>query len=486
MDPEIGAWSVSAVLYTLYAIAASVFIVADNRRPQSTFAWILLFILLPGFGLVIYVLFGRELRDFSRKPGMIHHDLDRGPECLRTLFQTAQDAAVSALEARSGPQGRLARLVRHNGHSALTSENRVEILQDAQAFYPRLIADLKQAKESIHLQFFIWASDAFGQELKTILLAKAAEGVQVRVLYDPLGSLFRMDPRYRWELKRGGVAIAPYAPLYRFHTISYRNHRKIAVIDDLIGYTGGLNIGQEHIDGGSFDGWRDTQVRFVGTAAVVLQAIFAVDWENAVGESLLNDRHFPEVPDDTSDEDIPVQITVSGPNSRWRAIRQLYFAMINSARHHVWIQTPFFILDDTLAEALKTAALAGIDVQVMLGDVGAGLGLPYWAANTYMADVGGAGVKFHIYRRDRYFHPKTICLDSEVCSIGSANMDIRSFSINYELTALIYDRDRTLELERAFIEDRKDCTEFSVEAYRRSRSLSRFRNSAARLFSPLL
>lgn len=486
MIPDLGAWSVSAVLFTLYAVAASVFIISDNRRPQSTFAWILLFILLPGFGLVIYVLFGRELRDFSRKPGMIHHDLDRGPEALRTLLE-AQDTALADLESRRGPQGRLARLVRYNGHSALTRENRVEILQDARDFYPRLVEDLKQAKESIHLQFFIWASDAFGQELKRILLAKAAEGVLVRILYDPLGSLFRMNPRYRWELQSGGIAIAPYAPLYRLHTISYRNHRKIAVIDDIIGYTGGLNIGQEHIDGGRrFDGWRDTQVRFVGTAAVVLQAIFAVDWENAVGEDLLHERHFPHVPPSTSDEDIPVQITVSGPDSRWRAIRQLYFAMINSARHHVWIQTPFFILDDTLAEAMKTAALAGIDVQVMLGDIGTGPGLPYWAANTYMAEVGGAGVKFHIYRRDRYFHPKTICLDSEVCSIGSANMDIRSFSINYELTALIYDRDRTQELERAFIADRQDCTEFSVEAYRRSRSLARFRDSAARLLSPLL
>lgn len=479
-------WAWSSAIFSAYVLAAAAFIIAENRRPQATFAWILLFIVLPGIGVLIYVLFGRELRDFSRKPGMIRHDLDGGPEPLSSLL-ISQDENLKALEGRSGPQGRLARLVRHNAHSALTTENRLEILQDAAEAYPRLIDDIRKAKRSIHLQFFIWASDAVGQELKPILLAKAAEGVQVRILYDPVGSFFRMNPRYRWDLQAGGIQVAPYSRIYKFHTISYRNHRKIAIIDGMIGHTGGLNIGGEHVDGGkAFEGWRDTNVRFVGTAAVILQSVFAVDWKNAVEEDLLLTDYFPEVPPDTSEDDIPVQITVSGPDSRWRAIRQLYFVLINSARHHVYIQSPFFILDETISEALKASSLAGVDVQVMLGDVGAGWGLPYWAGNTYIADVASAGVKFFFYRRDCYFHPKTISIDSEICSIGSANMDIRSFSINYELNAVVYDRDTTLELERAFLRDRAECEEFSLEAYRESRSWRRFRDSAARLFSPLL
>jgi cardiolipin synthase len=479
-------WTAGGVVFVVYVLAAGIFIVAENRRPQATFAWVLLFIVLPVVGLAIYVLFGRELRDFSARARLVRHDLDRGPAPLRTLLRS-QDKAVAELAERPGPQGRLARLVRHNGHSALTTENRVEILQDAREFYPRLVNDLKAAKESIHLQFFVFAADAVGRELAEILIAKAAEGVEVRILYDPVGSIFRMGPRYRWRLKRHGIHVAPYARLYRLHTISYRNHRKIAIIDDVVGYTGGLNIGQEHRDGGGrFSAWRDTQVRFVGTAAVILQAVFAVDWRNAVGDDLFKAKHFPPVPENTSEDDIPVQITVSGPDSRWRAIRQLYFAMIMSARRHVYIQSPFFILEDTIAEALKAAALAGVDVRVMLGDVGYGLGFAYWAGNTYMADVAGSGVRFFLYRRDRYFHAKTISIDGEVCSIGSANMDIRSFSINYELNAVIYDRDVTAELEAAFKRDCEDCEEFSVEDYRRSRSLKRFRDSAARLLSPLL
>jgi cardiolipin synthase len=479
-------WIILAV-YVLYVLASAAFIIAENRRPQATFAWIFLFILLPGFGLIIYLMFGRDHHAFSRPRGMITHDLNEGPQHILGPLIEAQTETLKYLEIQSGPQGRLAQLVRSNSHSALTKENRVEILQDADEAYPRLMDDIRKARRSIHLQFFIWASDAVGQELKPLLLRKAAEGIEVRILYDPLGSFFRMDPRYRWELQRGGIQVAPTSRMYWLHTISYRNHRKIAIIDGAIGYTGGLNIGQEQVDGGSvFRGWRDTHLRLVGTAALVLQAVFAVDWANAVDENLMVPEHFPPVPPDTSEEDIPVQITVSGPDSRWRAIRQLYFALINSARDHVYIQSPFFILDPTISEALKASALSGVDVQIMLGDVGAGWGLPYWAGNTYIAEVASAGAKFLLYRRDRYFHPKTISIDSEICSVGSANMDIRSFSINYELNAVIYDRNITLELERAFLRDRQECEVFSLEAYQKSRSWRRFRDSTARLFSPLL
>jgi len=479
--------TLSAAGFIGYVAAASSFVIAENRRPQATFAWVFLFIVAPGVGLVIYVLFGREMRDFSRNPRIRQrHDLDRGPEPLKAML-SSQEENVRALAERPGPQGRIASLVLHNGHSAITKENRLEILQDATAFYPRLLEDIRGAKHSVHMQFFSWGSDRFGQELKDVLLAKAKEGVEVRLLYDPLGSFWRMNPRYRWQLQAGGVQIAPTSRLYWLHTVSFRNHRKIAIIDNMTGYTGGINIGQEHLDGGrKFDGWRDTHVRFVGTAAVILQAVFAVDWANAVREDLFTPDKFPKIPPDTSEEDVPVQITVSGPDSRWRAIRQLYFALINSARNHVYIQSPFFILDETISEALKAAALAGVDVQIMLGDVGTGQYLPYWAANTYIAEVASAGAKFFIFPRNRYFHPKTISIDSEICSIGSANMDIRSFSINYELNAVIYDRGKTLELERAFARDRAECTPFDLEAYQQSRSLKRFRDSVARLFSPLL
>ncbi len=387
------------------------------------------------------------------------------------------------------------RLVRHNSHSALTTRNRVAIQQDASAHYPSLMDDLKGARHTIHLQYYIWADDPFTRELKAILAERARNGVEVRLLYDPIGSFFKLTRRYKRELAESGVRWAPVSALYRLHTISYRNHRKIAVIDGRIGYTGGMNIGQEHLDGGrDFDGWRDTHVRIEGEGAAVLQAVFLTDWHNATSEDIFAAGHFPSLQPDvqpvsaTDGESAyePVQILTSGPDSEWRANRQLYFAMIVSAQHRVRLQSPFFILDATITEALTSAALAGVDVEVMVGARGEGWNqAPYRAANTYIAEVAAAGARIYLYEKG-YLHAKTIVIDGEVCSIGSANLDIRSFSINYELNAVIYDRRRAQELEAAFACDLEGCKVFSLGEYKRTSVLNRLGDSAARLLSPLL
>jgi cardiolipin synthase len=229
-------------------------------------------------------------------------------------------------------------------------------------------------------------------------------------------------------------------------------------------------------------------MRMTGDAARALQAVFVVDWANATGERLLTLDYFPASPggpDQLERTGLPVQLCLSGPDSQWRAVRQQYFAMIVGARERVWAQSPFFILDDTTAEALKAAALAGVDVRIMISARGMNQKLPYWAANTYMAEVAEAGVQVFLYEPG-YLHAKTISVDGKVSSIGSANWDIRSFSINYELNALIYDHEIAAELESAFARDLARCRRFDPAAYR-ARSLPvRFRDSVARLASPLL
>jgi cardiolipin synthase len=295
-----------------------------------------------------------------------------------------------------------------------------------------------------------------------------------------------LSPFYRRAMRAGGVRMEPYSPIWRLHTIGYRNHRRIAVIDGAVGYTGGLNIGNEHLDpGADFERWRDTHLRITGSATVVLQSVFAIDWRNAAGEDLLEGHFDASVPNSTRGRQAPVQITVSGPDSQWAAIRQLYFAMIVAARRTVRIQSPFFVLDASITEALKSAALAGVDVQVMISERGVGQIVPYWAGNTYADEVAAAGVKVHLYRRG-YLHAKTISIDGEICSIGSANMDIRSFSINYELNAVIYDRETAQELEATFDRDLAACALFDRDDYRRRPWPLRFRDSVTRLGSPLL
>jgi cardiolipin synthase len=470
----------------LYALVTGIFLVSEKRRPQETLAWMLAFFFAPGIGILVYFLFGRNRKAFSKESKLLRQDLEASALPVLSPILSRQDEVITRLEGESASRRKLMMLVRRNSHSALTRRNSVKIKQDAAEFYASLIEDMEAARHSIHLQYFIWGADPFTERLKEILAAKARAGIEVRLLYDPVGSLGHLTHAYVRDMRAAGVRMAPTSPLYRLHTISYRNHRKITVIDGAIGYTGGMNIGQEHLDGGKgFASWRDTQLRIVGEGAAVLQAVFMVDWYNAVRENLFSDAYYPTDPAPPRDGEVPVQILTSGPDSQWAAIRQLYAFMIASAQRHVFLQSPYFIPDATIAEALRAAALAGIDVRVMLSARPSGNRLPNWAGNTYIADIADAGVRVFLYEKG-YLHAKTITIDSETCSIGSANLDIRSFSINYELNAVLYSEKLARELEEDFKQDLGHCTEFDAAAYRKCSAAVRLRDSVARLLSPLL
>src|SRR5690554_2148765 len=478
--------SLLSLLLSIYAVVTGLFLISENRRPQSTLAWMLAFLFAPGIGVVIYFFFGRHRKAFAKRSRLLRQSFDHRVVPVLSALQVRQGAAVRRLEPQGPLHRKLVRLVTQNALSSLTTRNQVEILQNASSFYPSLLKDIEEAQHSIHLQFFIWRVDEFTTQLKNLLIAKAKEGVKVRLLYDPIGSFFSMSRHYVAKLRAGGIQMAPTSPIYQLHTISYRNHRKITVIDGRIGYLGGMNMGQEHLDGGrGYAGWRDTQIRLEGEAVTVLQTVFMIDWYNATRESVFSKDYFPTPSLPQTTPDLPVQILTSGPDSRWEAIRQQYAQMITAARHHVYIQTPYFILDTSIAEALSIAAMSGIDVRVMMGAPGLRDRVPGWAANTFMADVARAGVKVFLYEKG-YLHTKTIAVDSEICSIGSANLDIRSFSINYELNAVLYNAALTRELEAAFASDLDHCRHFDPAAYEARPLLLRFRDSTARLFSPLL
>ncbi|RIK43841.1 MAG: cardiolipin synthase [Chloroflexi bacterium] len=462
-----------------YAIGAAIFLLLDNRSPQSTFAWLLWFYVLPIGGVLIYIFFGRNWRAFSHERRLMRLELGAPLLArLRAVIVSQRDAIEEVRQQTDPTYHRLLNLVRHSSLSALTLRNDVELLQNASAKYPRLLEDIRQARHSIHMQYFIWQTDAFTRELKDLLIAKAREGVVVRILYDALGCFGTLRRWYMRELQAAGVDLQAYSPVWHFHTIGYRNHRKIVVIDGRIGYTGGLNIGQEHLE----NGWRDTHLRIVGEGTRILQAMFIVDWYNATGTALDDPDYFPEV--DETDAYSPLQIVASGPDSQWAAIRQLYFFMIMSAQREVYLQSPFFILDESVAEALKAAALAGVKVHVMIAANNFPNSFADWAANTYAHELGKAGVHIHLYH-DGYLHAKTVSIDGEICSVGSANMDIRSFNINYELNALCYERRIAQQLEADFQRDLAHCTEFSWRDYEKRHPLVRLRDSLARLLSPL-
>jgi cardiolipin synthase len=478
-------WSVVlTTLIGIYAAGVAVFLILENRTPQSTFAWLMLLLLFPLGGLVIYMMFGRPRHAFSRERSLttLMEGTSLADRAARVIAE--QPAKLAALAGVRADYGRLASLLWASAESPLTLGNHVEILQDAREKYPRLLSDIRAASHSIHMLYYEWASDPFTEDLGRLLAEKVKQGVDVRILYDPVGSLTMLKHRYVRTLLSEGVKMFPFAPLWQLHTLSYRSHRKIAVIDGRIGYSGGLNMTETHLKGPrGFTGWRDTHARVTGEAVPILQTVFATMWHNTTGENLFNDALFPEVRD--GGPAVPVQVVSAGPDSRWEAIRQSYLTMIALADHHVYLQSPFLILDTSVAEALKTAALSGLDVKVMIAPGGAEYSPAYRAGLTYAADMARAGVQVFLYQ-GAYFHAKTVCVDSDTCSIGSANMDIRSFSINYETNLVVYDEALTRELETDFEADLERCVRFSAEEYEARGRGARFIDSTLRLCSPLL
>lgn len=476
---------IATTLLILYTLVAATYIILENRSPQSTFAWLLLFIAFPIIGIVIYRFFGRGWRAFSKEKELTRQEL--GGELLRDLGpllgRTAGYVARITSDRPESYRGKLLRLSQRNDSSILTGYNEVTILQDAREKYPRLMADVRAARHHIHLNYYIWTEDSFTIELKEALIERARAGVAVRCLFDASGGA--LSHGYLRDLREGGVAIHPYLEYRSFtklHSVNYRSHRKIAVIDGTIGYVGGLNLDKEQLAPTGFASWRDTHLRIVGEAALALQASFAVSWFNTTAEEISGPDYYPPV---APEQFLPVQITQGGPDSQWQAIRQLYFQMIVSAQEKIYLQSPFFIPDESISEALRAAALAGVDVRLMFTPRGGTYQIPYRAAHTYFQEVAEAGARIYLYQ-DGYFHPKTLNIDNAVVAIGTANLDIRSFSINYETMAVLYDAGKAREIEAKFLEDMGHCEEWSLEAYRRSPLPQRLIDSFYRLASPLL
>jgi cardiolipin synthase A/B len=475
--------------FVVYVIGVIIFIILDNRSPQSTFAWLFLMLTFPFIGFLIYVLFGRNYKAFSNETKLARiGKLSSLYEMAIKPLRDVQNDYIEIIkrEKLESYHHKLLSLVTRNSPSLLTAYNKVEILQDAAEKYPRLLEDVRNAKSSIHLLYYIWSEDEFTIQLKEALIERAKAGVKVHALGD--ATCLNVSKQYLKDLRDAGVKIFPYMPVKQIgllHTANYRSHRKIVVIDGRIGYIGGMNLDKEQLPGGNRLGsWRDTHLRIEGETALSLQAAFAVSWYNTTHEIFDAETYFPTV--NKSQLPItPVQITLGGPDSQWKAMQQLYFLMIMTAEKKVQIQSPFFIPDESLLEAIKAAALSGVEVEIMCSKHGTALELAHRASFTYLADVARSGAKVHMYNKG-YFHSKTINIDSQVCAIGTANFDIRSFSINYEAMAVLYDTDKARELAADFENDLKSCEPLTWEEYQTYPLGRRLLNSITRLASPML
>lgn len=473
------------ILVYVYLAVTILYLLLDNRDTSTTLAWLLVFILFPFIGLGIYFIFGRGMRKQTKAMLAKQNLENRLLSTAEKLIKKQEHAMLSLCEKCVSPaKQKLMKLLYKNSDSILTKQNDIDIFVNGEQKFDRLLADLEDADTYIHMEYFIWKDDPLAERVIRVLEDKVAQGISVRILYDVVGNY--LSRSYLQRLRSLGIHIYPYynflSPL-KIHTLNYRNHRKIVIIDGKVGYVGGMNMAEEYITGGTrFPSWRDTHMRIEGEAVAVLQGVFSVSWFNTTQEKIDEDN-VPILHHQFFGE-IPIQITTSGPDSEWESIKQLYFLLISCAEKTIYIHTPYFVPDATIVMALETAALSGIDVRIMLTGF-RDKQLPYWAAMTYLKDLLKAGVKFYYYTKG-FMHAKTVVVDAEICSIGTANLDIRSLQLNYEINALIYDEKTAQDVYKQFLTDIKDAQEYTLQDYYKVSKVKQLRNSLVRLFSPLL
>lgn len=468
-------------------ILLSLIIVFFQRRsPQTVWTWLLLLYFIPILGFLLYLIIGQDYHKskmFKAKEieGEIKFAVRRQEE---TIYR-------KRLRLANPEMARFKDLILYNleaGEAVLTDNNDVRIYTDGKKKFQALIEEMKQAKKYIHLQYYIIRNDELWREIEKVLIHKVREGVEVRVLFDSMGC-HKMRNRDWERLEKAGIQVAEFFPALLGQLqlrVNYRNHRKIVVIDGRIGFVGGFNIGREYLglDEKKFGYWRDTHLCIEGAAVTSLAVRFVLDWNYATKENLFVEDRLFEIPDYVRHGRDPVQIISSGPDSKTKTIHDNYLRLIHSAKDHVYIQTPYFIPDESIFDALKIASRSGIDVRIMV-PCKPDHPFIYWATYSYLGDMVEAGAKCYVYNNG-FLHAKTLTVDGMVSCVGTANMDIRSFGLNFEVNAVIYSERTTQRLERAFENDMTKSTHVTRKIYDQRGFVIRTKEQFSRLFSPLL
>ena len=472
-----------SVGYILFVIVTIAVIIHDKREPVKALSWIIVISLLPVVGFVFYIVFGRNHRKqklFNRKE---LHDLEQIDALSRQQIYEINHPSLLHKSEISDHRDTITLLLNSN-KALLTVHNRVRVLNDGAETFDEIRRALRQARESIHMEYYIIEDDELGREIADILIAKAAEGVEVRLIYDDVGS-WGLGRKYLGRLRRAGVEVRCFMPVvfpWLTSHVNYRNHRKILVVDGRVGFTGGINIAQRYITGTKLGPWRDTHLRLEGEAVGMLQIVFITDWFFVTKKLLADyDKYLPKthVRDETM-----IQIVTSGPDSDWASIMQAFFSAISHAQHHIYISSPYFLPNEAILTAVKVASLSGIDVRIMIPSRSDSK-IVYWASRSYIGELIEANVKVYLYRKG-FNHSKLIMIDGRFASVGTANMDIRSFEDNFEVSAILYDRAITESLEADFLRDLERSRLVTRESWESRPLLHNMYEAMSRLFSPLL
>lgn len=457
----------------------------ERKKPSSTWAWLLVLFFLPFVGFFLYLLLGRQLR----RKHLFRWDGRKDIGIEQLINYQIEALENNELELRAEHIKSYNHLIYMNlktNNAVLTQDNDVKIFDDGSDKFEALINDIQHAKNHIHIQYYIFKLDNLGQRIVNALIKKAKQGVKVRVLFDEMGSRGVRKRHFKELIEAGGeveVFFPSILPLIN-PRLNFRNHRKISIIDGRIGYIGGFNVGDEYLSlSDRFGYWRDTHLRIEGSAVHPLQTRFILDWNQASAKNDIcyAERYFPIIPQKGT---AALQIISSGPDTEWEVIKNNYLHLISNAKKYVYIQSPYFIPDESFFDAIKIAALSGLDVRIMIPNKPDHM-FVYWATYSYVGPLVEAGAKVYHYEKG-FIHAKMIVVDDEIASVGTANIDVRSFSLNFEVNALLYDRLLAHRLAEIFERDILDCSELTFELYKNRSSFIKFKESISRLLSPIL
>lgn len=470
-------------LFTITTILVSLLIILDNRNPSRTVAWLLALIFLPVVGMFLYLYIGQNHRkkktfikkrkqDYKVVHNLLYHQIDFTDygEFLKKNFSDAR--------------GKVAPLLLNNSEAPITVNNEATILINGYETFREMLKSINEAKHHIHMEYFIIKDSDIGRRFQRALIKKAKEGLEIRIIYDAVGC-WKLKEDFFGPLREAGVKLKPFLPVtlpFFGNRLNYRNHRKILVVDGKVGFVGGLNIGDEYLGKNKKMGfWRDTHLKLKGEAVYLLQVIFLRDWFFVSKEELEEASYFPK---QGFCGQKMVQITSSGPDSYWESIHQAYFSSITTANKCIFITTPYLVPDESVLMALKTAAIRGVDVRILLP------GRPdhrtvFWASKSHFMELLEAGVKIYQYQKG-FVHSKVFIVDDNFSSVGTANLDIRSFHLNFEVNAFIYDEDTAKKLKKSFYQDLQESKQILLKDYEKRPFHHRFIESIARLFSPIL
>ena len=470
-----GTFSLVVNLIYVFLVLAIIFVVVlDNRNPVKTMAWVLVLLFLPFIGIVLYIFFGRSTRKQRLISKKGYSRLSKRP-MTEYLLQDTSNIIIY--------KHRVMSFFKRVNNALAFEGNSVSIFTDGPGMLYDMIREISKARSHVHLEFYIFENDPAGRLLRDILIDKARQGVKIKVLYDDVGC-WKVAHEFFEQMLCEGIEVQSFMkvrfPLFTAK-VNYRNHRKIVVIDGKTGYIGGMNIAQRYMKGVKWGIWRDTQVKLKGKAVYGLQTAFLTDWYVMDRTLFTSSEYFPKM---NSCGSVIAQVVTSDPVGDWKDMMQGFMLTICSAQQYLYIQSPYLLPTEQVKTALQTAALSGVDVRIMLPRRGDSW-LIHKGSMSYIEDMIKSGVKVYLYNKG-FLHSKMMVCDDSLSSIGSTNMDFRSFENNFEANAFFYDIDTALAIKDIFLADQRDCMLLDQKLWERRSWKSKIIESLVRLFAPLL